>query len=115
MVQRVQGKIRAQDLAVTEFQRGFLDEQIAQRLIVLFSEDGLTAANGLLLGIPGNGVVAAWTILAKVWNIRRFVSAKKVAAFSDISKLTRKAYNVHTIGSQFFQESDLIISFKYYI
>ena len=102
VVQRAQGKIRVQDPAVTEFERAmwksqrvFFDEQIAQVeteiLNVLASEEGLTAAYGLLLGIPGIGTVTAWTILAEVRDIRRFDSAKKVAAFAGVCPSLRQS------------------------
>ena len=102
VVQRAQGKIRVQDPAVTEFERAmwksqrvFFDEQIAQVeteiLNVLASEEGLTAAYGLLLGIPGVGTVTAWTILAEVRDIRRFDSAKKVAAFAGVCPSLRQS------------------------
>lgn len=102
VVQRAQGKIRVQDPAVTEFevamwksQKVFFDEQIGavekEIAKVLASEKALTAAYDLLLGIPGIGTVTAWTILAEVRDIKRFDSAKKIAAFAGVCPSLRQS------------------------
>jgi transposase len=102
VVQRAQGKIRVQDPAVTEFERVmweaqelFLNGQIAvvekEITKVLASEEALTAAYDLLLGIPGVGAVTAWTILAEVRDIKRFDSAKKIAAFAGVCPSLRQS------------------------
>jgi len=95
VAQRVQGKNRISDPAVTGFegsllaaQAAFLDEQIDQveREIVrvLKSDEALGRACDLLTSIPGIGAVTAWSILAEVRDVRRFASAKKVAAFAGL-------------------------------
>lgn len=95
VVQKAQGKVRAQDPALTELetkvwsaQEEFLASQIAlvenQISKVIQEENSLQQDYERLLGIPGIGKVTAWTILAEVRDIRRFVSAKKVAAFAGV-------------------------------
>ena len=92
---RAQGKSRVQDSALTEFERAtwmsqdtFLNAQITQveKEIskVIEIENSIQESYQLLIGIPGIGKVTAWTILAEVRDIRRFESAKKIAAFAGV-------------------------------
>ena len=78
-----------------EAQELFLNGQIAvvekEITKVLALEKALADAYDLLLGIPGIGAVTAWTILAEVRDIKRFESAKKIAAFAGVCPSLRQS------------------------
>lgn len=100
--QRAQVKNRLKEPMVSGFemnmlkaQAEFFDGQISsvekeiQKLVK--SSSVLTRSVELLTGIPGIGQVSAWTLLAELKDVKRFASAKKVAAFAGLCPAVRQS------------------------
>jgi len=100
--QRAQVKNRLKEPVISELESTTLKAQIKffnsqissvekeiEKLVK--SSSVLTRNVELLTGIPGIGKVSAWILLAELKDVKRFESAKKVAAFAGVCPALRQS------------------------